>query len=323
MKIADMHCDTISRIYHEKRAGRTVHLRENTFQVDLCRMKTSGYLLQNFAAFVELKPGVDPYVQAKEEISLFREEIAGNSEEIGWVTSYEDIVKNEKTGKMSALLTLEEGAVCQGELAKLHEFYQLGVRMMTFTWNFQNELGSPAEPAEKLKEAYGLTEKGREFLAEMERIGMIADVSHLSDEGILDVCRLANKPFVASHSNARALCKRMRNLPDELIRKIAEKGGVIGVNFYGPFLTDQADERGNYYGRIEDVVRHATYLRNLAGTEAIALGTDFDGIDEYLELSHCGQMERLWNALKSHGWKESELDAMFYRNVCRLYRELL
>jgi len=131
---------------------------------------------------------------------------------------------------MSALMTLEEGQVCEGDIKKLQEFYDLGVRMMTFTWNHKNTLGSPAEPT-RVTAHGGLTDTGITFLDAMEQLGIIPDVSHLSDQGIRDVCRLARKPFVASHSNARALCSRGRNLPDELIREIADHRGVIGVKF--------------------------------------------------------------------------------------------
>ena len=156
------------------------------------------------------------------------------------------------------MLTVEEGAVCKGSTGKLRHLYRLGVRMLTLTWNYPNELGWPnvKMPPEGSEEApdftvpdreHGLTETGFAFLSEMERLGMIVDVSHLSDAGFWDVARAAEKPFVASHSNARAVCHHVRNLNDEMIRALAEKGGVTGLNFCPSFL--EAERAGSERAR--------------------------------------------------------------------------
>ena len=140
---------------------------------------------------------------------------------------------------MSALLTIEEGGVCLGEIEKLREFYEAGARMLTLTWNYENELGHPAAMQgdhwknyrANEKRPLGLKERGFEFVAEMERLGMIVDVSHLSDDGFFDLCEHARKPFVASHSNSRAMCGHRRNLTDEMLRMLGDRGGVSGLNF--------------------------------------------------------------------------------------------
>lgn len=347
MKIIDMHCDTISRIYQAQKQQGEANLRENSFQVDLTKMKSASYLLQNFALFIDLGETESPYETFLGQLAIFQEEMNANSDLVSPVTTYSEIFTNEKQGKMSALLTLEEGEVCGGSLDRLREIYNLGVRMMTFTWNYPNSLGFPAEPApfaalkehindtadskqqtSTYKTAYsrpekGLTSRGMEFLAEMERLGIIADVSHLSDEGIRDVCRFATKPFCASHSNARALCGRGRNLPDDLIRNIGEKGGVIGVNYYGPFLTNTPDTQNIFFSQIEDIVRHIRHIFNIGGIYCIGLGSDFDGIDDHLELENCSRMELLEQELRKHGFHSKEIEQIFYRNVLNFYRELL
>lgn len=168
MKIIDMHCDTISRIYGERKRGKHARLRSNSFQLDLEKMKRSGYLLQNFAMFLDTGETASPYKDCKEQIHIFQEEMKENQDMIAPVTSYEEILENESQGKMSALMTLEEGEACEGSLEKLEEFYQLGVRMMTFTWNYPNSLGFPGEPvASRLAQSQGLTHLGREFLERM------------------------------------------------------------------------------------------------------------------------------------------------------------
>lgn len=337
MKIIDLHCDTISRIYQERKQG--MNLRNNPFQVDLMKMKTSGYLLQNFAIFIDLGETANPYETFQRHLKVFQEEMRKNSDLIAPAATYSDILANEAQGRMSALLTLEEGEVCQCRIDTLHELYRLGIRMMTFTWNYPNCLGFPGEPAPFANLKYipanwrrtagysrkekGLTRRGIEILEEMEHLGIIPDVSHLSEEGIRDVCRFAKKPFCASHSNARSLCHRGRNLPDGLIRGIAQHGGIIGVNYYGPFLSDTPDTQGHYMSRVKDIALHIQHIADKGGISCIGLGSDFDGIDNHLELKDCSKMELLERELKNCGFHESEIEQIFYKNVLSFYQEVL
>ena len=318
MKIIDMHCDTISRIY--KNPGS--QLRQNDFQLALMKMKSAGYLLQNFAMFIDLDETEHPYETCLEQIRIFKSELEKNNDLIAPVTNYAEILENEKLGKMSALMTIEEGQVCGGDLRILKEFYDLGARMMTFTWNHKNTLGFPAEPVHD-SDRGGLTHLGIAFLDAMEQLGIIPDVSHLSDQGITDVCRLAKKPFVASHSNSRFLCGRCRNLQDELIRKIAEKGGVIGANFYGPFLTSTPDSDGCFFSYVKDVARHIRHLVDVGGLACVGLGSDFDGIDDNIEMKDCSFLPLLEAELCKIGFSEMEIEHIFYRNVLNLYQALL
>ncbi len=311
MYVADMHCDTISAIYHNRKKGEQTGLLSNDFQVDLQKMKQGNYLLQNFAVFVDLGKEENPYQCAKEQIAIFKEEIEKNACLVGQVKTAEDIEKNRNKGKLSALLTLEEGEICGGDLQKLEEFYEEGVRMMTFTWNYENSLGNKA----------GLTEKGIAFLEKMETLGMLPDVSHLSEAGFYDVCRYSRKPFVASHSNAAVLCSHKRNLTDDMIRKIAERGGIIGANYYGLFLSEEP-ENGIYYSRVSRIADHILHMIHVGGISCVGLGSDFDGIDENLELSDCSKIELLERELKKRGLKENEIEAVFCRNLLNLYQEV-
>lgn len=310
MYVADMHCDTISAIDGARRRGEQAELLSNHFQVDLKRLEQGGYLLQNFAVFVDLGKGEDPYSCAKRQIAVFKGEMEKNPDKIRPVTTVEQIRKNRQEGRISALLTLEEGEVCRGDLDKLLEFYQDGVRMMTFTWNYENSLGT--------KE--GLTAKGISFLERMEELGIIPDVSHLSEAGFYDVCRYGKRPFVASHSNAAALCGHKRNLSDDMIRKIAERGGVVGVNYYGLFL-EEKPENGIYYSRVERIADHICHIRRTGGAACVGLGSDFDGIDANLEMSDCAGLWLLERELKRRGFAEREIEDVFYRNVLRIYKE--
>lgn len=324
MFIADLHCDTLSALYARERQGQAFSLMENDLQLDVQKMKKGNYILQNFAVFVDWGETEDPYVCAKEQIRLFSQQIR-QCKGISQARTFGDMVENAKNGRISAVLTLEEGQICQGDLKKLEEMYRLGARMMTLTWNYENSLASPANQDHRRicpRGQGGLTETGIAFLEKMEELGMIVDVSHLSDEGIDDVLRYSKRRFAASHSDARSLCRHPRNLTDGQIRSIAEKGGIIGVNYYGSFLTEKKTD-GVYFSRVEDIVRHIGHMVQTGGIGCVALGSDFDGMDDNLELKGAFAMELLWDALRKHGYKESEVEAVCYKNVWEFYREML
>ena len=187
MKVFDLHCDTLSELRYAEEAGQPKSFAENDLQIDLKKLQKGDYMLQCFAAFVNLaRPGQDPLVAALEEIDIFKRIMAKYSDFIAPVYQLEDLRKNAEAGKISGMLTIEEAGCCKGSLGVLRRMYELGVRMMTLTWNHENELASPQRnPGGVLvpQTEKGLTGKGFEFLAEMERMHMIVDVSHLSDKG--------------------------------------------------------------------------------------------------------------------------------------------
>ncbi|MDE6063291.1 MAG: dipeptidase, partial [Lachnospiraceae bacterium] len=223
MKVVDMHCDTISAILAERRKGKTAELKENDCHVDILKMQKGDYLLQNFALFVDMEACADPWEEVRALFTLYTQEMEANREWIAPVLTWNDIEKNRAEGRMSAMLTVEEGGVCGGSLAKLEELYGQGVRMLTLMWNYPNGLGHPnlnkhrrtaarlaAEEksrteAERLVLQYlntpdtenGLTDTGAAFVQKMEELGMIIDVSHMSDAGFYQVLSLTKTPFVA------------------------------------------------------------------------------------------------------------------------------
>ena len=156
-------------------------------------------------------------------------------------------------------------------------------------------------------------------LEEMERLGMIIDVSHLSDAGFYDVLEHTTKPFVASHSNARSVCPAVRNLTDDMVRRLAERGGITGINFCKEFL-GKPDVSQNY---LDQAVVHMKYLINLGGEDFVALGSDFDGITRYHDLSDCSVMPKLVHTMKKAGLTPTQIEKICYKNTLRVYRELL
>ena len=232
MKFIDMHCDTISSIYLDRMGGEVKKLRENNGHVDLARLKKGGCLAQNFALFTILKEDPDPYGFARGACRLFKEELAENDDMIRQAVTVEEILRNDRDGRMSGVLTIEEGGICNGSTDVLRDFYREGVRMMTLTWNYENDLAYPNKVDMNTgismpETEHGLKKKGIEFVELMEEIGMAVDVSHLGDAGFWDVAEIMKKPFAASHSNARAIAGHTRNLTDEMIRTMAERGGEL------------------------------------------------------------------------------------------------
>lgn len=221
-------------------------------------------------------------------------------------------------GKTAAFFTLEDGRSVGGNLDKLNDYKEMGVSLISLTWNFENCFGYPnsTDPALMAK---GLKPFGKEAVRRMNELGMVVDVSHLSDGGFWDVAEISQKPFVASHSNCRALASHARNLTDEMIRALAQKGGVAGLNFYYCFLRDDVE---CCKSRVEDMVAHIKHLVNVGGLECAALGTDFDGIGGELEIRDPLQMELLFEGLRKAGFSQDEVEQIAWKNAVRVLKEI-
>ncbi len=311
-----MHCDTISRIYYSRQGDKKIVLAKNNLNVDIEKLQKSDYLLQFFAAFINMDKESDPYKAALGMIDCIHDEIQKNSDAIAEVRSFEDIQKNRDAGKVSALLTVEEGGILDNSLSRLEHLYDLGVRLVTLTWNYKNCLGMPSLLQRNGDQ--GLTPFGIEVVEEMNRLGMLIDVSHLSDEGFWDVLKYSREPFVASHSNARSATPIWRNLTDEMIVALAERGGLMGINFCGDFLTTK--QGMNNDSLVEDMVRHIRYIYNIGGSDVLALGSDFDGIPQNLEIKGADEMEKLYHALKKSGFNELSIEKIFYKNALNILK---
>ena len=312
MNAIDLHCDTMSKLVE---LGPTTLLRDNDLNVDIGKLQAGNFAAQFFALFVDMAKTSNPLEYCLQMVDRFHLELADNRQSIRLATNQAELVANQAEGKISAFLTIEEGGVLKGELANLRNFHRLGVRLLTLTWNYPNEIGFPnALPECRDK---GLTEFGREVVAEMNRLGMLVDVSHLSDQGFFDVAETSVRPFVASHSNARMITGHARNLTDEMIRVLAEKGGVTGLTFARSFLADPPRSH------VEDIVRHAKHIRQVGGIDVIAIGSDFDGTKPPLEVADSSQIGKLTEGLSAAGFSSGEIEKICYGNAARLIREVL
>lgn len=308
MKYIDLHCDTAYRMLNEK-----LPLGNSICKVDINKLKRGGALAQVFAFFLDLDEVNDPFIGFMEMYRNFMKEVNKNTNSIKIVRNIKELKEAEKMGKVGAFLSIEEGEVLKGDINKIKEVYDLGIRMITLTWNYENSIGYPNY---KFKyKNMGLKDKGIEMVQEMERIGIIPDASHLSDQGFYDLINICEKPFIATHSNSRRIMNHPRNLTDEMIRLLAEKGGVMGLNFCNDFVGE------NKVTSITDLVSHAKHIRNVGGIDVLSLGSDFDGIENEVEIKDTSEMNKFSSYLKKEGFSYDDIEKIFYKNIIRVLKE--
>ena len=215
-------------------------------------------------------------------------------------------------GKTAAFLTIENGSVLAGDLSRVHTLAEQGVRAITLTWNGENELGSGHTTD------HGMSEFGKAAVREMEKENILVDVSHLNDPGFADLLEVATKPFVATHSNARAICAHKRNLTDVQIKEMVRRGCLIGLNYYGPFLRD-----GGAVRSLDDVYRHVAHFFDLGARKNLALGSDFDGAVLPPCLDSPEKAADFYEYLLSRGVSQQDADGIFFENARTFLRKNL
>lgn len=309
MDLFDLHCDTIvsARLEHDRQ------LRQNDMHIDLMRLPRGSRWAQAFALFIrdDLRgqAAIDYFERA---YAAYTEQMQKNSDLILPMTSYGELEQAFAQKKFASLLTVEGGAALGGRMDMLDRLYQCGVRVLTLTWNGANELGSGWDTQN------GLSDFGRAAVAKMEELGMLVDVSHLNDAGFADLCRIAAKPFIATHSNARSICGHLRNLTDAQFCEIRDRGGLVGMNYYRSFITD-----GGHTERIEDLTAHIHHFLKLGGADTLALGSDFDGADIPDYINGLEKVSNLRTALLREGVSEEVVHKIFFENARRFFEKYL
>lgn len=319
MGTIDMHCDTLMQAYVLKRQD----LNEMPGMVDFKRMRQGGMLAQFFAVFM-LPPMARRFYPDLPEFTdesyfadcaaILEHSLQAHSDVIAPARSAAEIRANRAAGRMSAVLTVEDGRIVEGKLERLETLYRAGVRAIGLTWNGPNCLGFPASREETVM-ASGLTAFGKDAVRYMQELGILVDVSHLSDGGFFDVAAVCKKPFIASHSNCRAVCPHPRNLTDEMLRTLSDCGGVAGLNFTPEFLNPDGSAQSNSF---QAIVAMAQHMKKVAGIEVIGIGSDFDGMEGDLEVKSAGQYPLLADALSSGGFSDDEVDKILSGNVLRV-----
>lgn len=270
MFICDCHCDTLTELYN-----KNASLYENEQHFDIKRQIALGGGLQFCAIYVptevfRYQGGLRYTLCLLDKYNQEIKKLHENGIDVLQVRTAED-AGNVLKHKAATLLAIEEGGAIDGSLEALRCLYELGVRAMTLTWSNRNDI---ADGINEEATGSGLTLFGKQVVAEMNRLGMLVDVSHISTAGFWSVIETSTKPIIATHSNAKSLCSHPRNLNDEQIKALAQNGGLAGITFAGQFLEE--DWRN---ACIESVYKHIDYILNLIGNDDhIGFGSDFDGI---------------------------------------------
>lgn len=348
----DTHADTFARVLD---SGIDFLTDGDKLAVSLGGMQEGGLSAQVFALYVA--PGMPPGMTFKRAMAMASAGLlaaANSGGRFAFVRTADELETTWKLGVKCGLLAVEGAHILEGDILLLQVLHAMGVVSMTLTHANGNEFADSSQDRHRWG---GLSEAGIELVREMNRLGMLVDVSHTSDETTAAVLNVSTAPVIASHSGCRSVCDHPRNLPDELIRGIAERGGLIHVPYYPPYLDQKASEvftanwdrlRGedspdapaddpeymaNLYARcmrdvppvpLESVCAHIDYLVSLVGTEHVGLGSDWDGADvTVLGLEGCASIGKLAGALFSRGYSEKDVRSIFGENFLRVLRKVV
>lgn len=320
MNYFDLHCDTLFECYETGKA-----LRQNDLMID--REKISDY--RHFAQFFALFCGAEPPdgISRKQVLlrlppekrlgALLAEAKKQFRENADWLTqclNSDDFDQAAAKGKAAAFLSIEGAELlCTDEHIQMA--YDAGVRMVTLSWNYQNQYACGSA----VDNDAGLSPRGKALVQTLVQMGVIVDVSHLSEGGFWDLCALTDAPFAASHSNSRAQCGHLRNLTDLQFSEIVRRGGLCGINLYGAFLRDDGSPC-----TLDDALRHIEHFMARGGEPCLALGCDFDGCDVLPQgIDTARDMEALAETLLRHNYLESTVNALFYDNANRFIHRML
>lgn len=298
MFVSDAHCDTLYSLVIEGKNSADC-------KVTAANLQAGNVFLQTFAMFTGAKgPQGTPYQDGRRMLAA--------SYELP-VRILRGSLPSQPPKEPTGILSCEGGEMLEGSLARLAEFDDdTRLRMIALTWNHENEIGYPAKSGSDRP----LKPFGHDLLTEMDRRGILADVSHLNDAGFWDVCERTHLPPIASHSDCRWLCDHSRNLTKDMVRAIIDRKGFIGVNFYSSFLREDGD------ATLDDVLRHIDALCELGGEDVVGFGSDFDGIERWPEgLSNPGDFPALLDLLTRHGYTQAQLEKLAGLNLWRVLKQ--
>ncbi|MGA2783639.1 MAG: dipeptidase [Candidatus Bathyarchaeia archaeon] len=321
--VVDAHIDTLLEIMVPPArpikvpTPRKFGERSSKGHVDLPRLLESGVDLQIFAVYIQPEYKIERALhRALQVIDRFYKELHDHEDKMMLFTKVSDVREAEKQGKIAAMLSIEGGEAVEADLGILRMLYRLGLRAMTLTWNERNQI---ADGAGEGRTKGGLTNFGVELVKEMNNLGMVVDVSHINDAGFFDVIETTTKPIIASHSNCRALCNHRRNMTDEMIKILADNGGVMGMNFSASFVTENKEN-----ATLERLLDHVDHVVKVASVEHVGIGSDFDGIENTPKgLEDVTRMPYLTEGLVKRGYKEDEIRKILGENFLRVFSKVI
>jgi len=308
---------------------------------DIPRLRQGGVGAVFFSVFVDAKyvDGNHAANRALQMIDTVQHDIVDRYPDVFMQAfTANDIVEAHRQGKIAALMGLEGGHAIEDSPRLLRDYYRLGVRYMTLTHFNTNHWADSSGDIDKpgVEHHNGLTPQGKGIVLEMNRLGMMVDISHVADKTFYDALEASKAPIIASHSSCRAITNVPRNMTDEMIRALAQKGGVIQINIYCPFISQKAADIAQAAKKnpgqekpppvratLDDVVAHIDHVRQVAGIDAIGIGTDFDGIEcAPIGLDDVSKFPNLTRALLEKGYSRSDIEKIYGGNTLRLMRKV-
>lgn len=310
--LIDLHCDTLTEWEHT-RTGNPDTLDDPDRALSLSAIPKGVHWTQLFAIFIPDKyrgqTAMDYFEVNRQN---FLRQMEKFSDRVQFCRTAGDMEAAWACGKTAAFLTVENGSVLEGDLSRVELLARQGVRCVTLTWNGENEIGSGHATSR------GLSPFGRAVVPELERQGILVDVSHLNDQGFSDLLEVARKPFLATHSNARAVCSHRRNLTDQQICEMVRRGCLIGLNYYVQFLRD-----GGIGAGLDDLWRHVEHFLKLGAEHNLALGSDFDGADLPQCLNTPCKAAGLYDYFLCRGLSQAQAEGILFRNAqCFFHKNL-
>lgn len=306
----DAHCDSILSVL----AGeRSLCQRSELGHLDIPRLKEGGVDVQVFSIFVRPDWYHDAVHATLKGIAVLKKELLRCPRNVLFVSNSSGAQRAVEEGRIAALLSIEGGEALQGDLDMLSIYHELGVSSLILTWNHRNAI---ADGALDLRSGGGLSDFGVEVVKEMERLGMVVDLAHISPNGFWDVMEVSEKPLIVSHTLPRSFMDTPRNLDDEQIKAIADKGGVIGVTFY-------FSSYGGKQGSVETLLDVIDYFVKLAGIDHVGIGSDFDGYSgQVIGLESCKDMINITRGLVYRGYTDEDIEKILGKNFMRVFREV-
>ncbi|OEH54831.1 membrane dipeptidase [Oceanobacillus sp. E9] len=323
--VVDGHNDTMMKVVNEETWLPETDIGDETsFQLDIPKLQTGGIDAPFFAAYTSGYYDNNPKSISRTLAlinALYWTE-KQNPEDLKISSSTKEIIQTVKDNKIAAVPTIE-GAYSMEEhnaLGLLYQYHDLGIKAIGFNWNYSNALGEGADrvygDSDRTPSEGGLTELGTKIAREMNKLGMVIDVSHMSRNTFWDVIEVSEAPIIASHSGVNGLKDHQRNLTDEQLLALKENGGIINIVFYPAFLTD------NPTGYVENVVDHIEYVVNLISIDHVGLGSDFDGASMPDDLQDASKMPRITEELIRRGYSNQEIEKLLGENQLRVLKDV-
>ncbi len=311
--VFDLHNDVMEKAI----LGYQIGIRNTTGQSDIPRFREGGMDAQMFALWTDYRDTVahPAYAYTLQMADTFNVQVARNSGEIGQARSYDGLMQLHGEGKIAGVLAIEGGHAIENSIDKLKTFYALGARYLTITWN--NSTSWAVSAQDSRSSTVGLSDFGRQVVRTLDSLGMLIDVAHTGIKTIWDILATTKNPIIDTHAGARALNNHYRNLTDQQIDSIAARGGVIGVVFYPQFLSPSRT------ATIDTVLRHIDYIRNRAGIDCIAVGSDYDGIETVpVGLEDVSKLPNLTAALLRKGYSIEDVHKILGGNFLRVFQQV-